>query len=272
MLDRASWWPAAEHLQVGQKARVNHECGPGRTLQLSRSDDGYRAWCHRCGDGGRVPPPPESVEQRLLRINRMLAGDRGVREQQPGSLPMPQVRDVSEWPDGAALWLYKAGLGREEIGRLGVYYHPPSDRVVLPVLGPSGPVFYQARAYQKGRMPKYLGPDHKPADLLAVWGKAEVPTMTEDILSAIKVGMVGEGWAVCGTSVSDHMVASLLKRGTTVNVWLDPDKAGQRAAAKIGKQLRAYGLQVRNIVSARDPKLHSREEIKGLLDEQVQGG
>jgi DNA primase len=62
------------------------------------------------------------------------------------------------------------------------------------------------------------------------------------------------------------MVAMLLKRGGVVNVWLDPDKAGREGAAKIIKQLHAYGVQTRNILSARDPKLHSREEIKEILN------
>jgi DNA primase len=86
----------------------------------------------------------------------------------------------------------------------------------------------------------------------------------------MKIGMVGEGWAVLGTSVSDHMVAELMKRGAPVNVWLDPDGAGRRGAAKIVKQLRAYGLQVRDIVSLRDPKLHSCSDIKEILNEQLQ--
>jgi hypothetical protein len=267
MLDRASWWPLAERLEVGQKLRTNHDCGPGRTLQLSRNEDGYRAWCHRCNDGGGAGPPPESIEQKVARINRMLAGDRSVRELQPGVMPVPQVWDVSEWPNGAAVWLYKAGLGRTEIGSLGIYYHPPSDRVVIPV----GGRFYQARAYQPGRMPKYLGPDVRPSTLIARWGQAESVTLTEDLLSAIKVGMVGEGWAVLGTSVSDHMVAELMKRGRPVNLWLDPDAAGRKGAARIGKQLRAYGLTVRDILSARDPKLHTRSEIKEILNEPIQG-
>ena len=80
----------------------------------------------------------------------------------------------------------------------------------------------------------------------------------------MKVGLVAEGWAVLGTKVSDHMVSELLKR-KRCNVWLDPDAAGQRGATKICKQLRAYGLEVRNIVSQRDPKLHSRSEIQEIL-------
>lgn len=181
-------------------------------------------------------------------------------------MPLPRVQEVDCWPEGAKVWLYKAGLGRAEIGELGVYYHPPSDRVVLPVFEGSTAVFFQARAYQKGRMPKYLGPTPKPPNLLPRWGRAAVPTLTEDILSAMKVGIVGEGWAIVGTSLSAHMVGELLKRKPPcVNVWLDPDPPGRKAAAKICKQLTAYGLTPRNIVSSVDPKLHSRAEILEYL-------
>ena len=51
-----------------------------------------------------------------------------------------------------------------------------------------------------------------------------------------------------------------------MNLWLDPDAAGQRAAAKYRKQLQAYNLRVRNIVSTLDPKRHTRAEIKEYLD------
>lgn len=176
-------------------------------------------------------------------------------------MPVPRVLEVAAWPEGAKLWLYKAGLSNGDIGRLGVYYHPPSDRVVVPVYDATGEVFYQARAYQKDRFPKYLGPTPRPPRLLARWGSFVVPTLTEDMLSAIKIGTVAEGWAVLGTRVSDHMVSELMKRKSRVNVWLDPDAAGRKGAAKICQQLRAYGLEVRDILSARDPKLHHRDEI-----------
>lgn len=202
------------------------------------------------------------MADKLDRLRRQREGDSHLPFT---GLPLPAVCDVAAWPSGAALWFYKAGLGRREIGELGAYYHPPSDRVVLPVLEAGVPVFYQARAYQKGRLPKYLGPTPRPPKLLPRWGRAENPTLTEDILSAAKVGLVAEGWAVLGTSVSDHMIAMLLKRGVPVNVWLDPDAAGRRGAAKIIKQLRAYGMTVRNIVSTRDPKLMTRGEIKEIL-------
>jgi hypothetical protein len=166
---------------------------------------------------------------------------------------------------GARVWLYRAGLGDADIGRLGFYYHPLSDRVVLPG-GDPALGYYQARAYQKGRMPKYIGPTPKPAKLLVRFGEALVPTLTEDILSAAKIGLVSEGWAVLGTSVSSHMVAALMKRGRC-NVALDPDAAGRRGAAKIVKQLRAYGITVRNVEFQKDPKLMPRESLRRVLVE-----
>jgi hypothetical protein len=115
-------------------------------------------------------------------------------------------------------------------------------------------------------MPKYIGPTPKPAGLLVTFGSAARLTLTEDMLSAIKVSLGGgEGWAVLGTTVSSFMVSAILKRGTAVNVWLDPDAAGRRGAGKIIKQLRAYGVECRDIVSGRDPKLHTRAEIKEYL-------
>jgi DNA primase len=133
------------------------------------------------------------------------------------------------------------------------------------LLGLSKPAFWQARAWQAGRSPKYLGPAPRPPSLVALWGSAEVPTLTEDILSAMKVGMVGEGWAVMGTSVSPAILGALLARGGRVNVWTDPDPAGRKAASKITKQLLGFGLEVRNILSQRDPKLHHLSEIKEIL-------
>lgn len=262
MLELQSWWPQAQALEMGQKKRGSHGCGEGRTLIVNRDEGGYHAWCHRCNDKGWKPPPAESLQEKLARIAKLREGDRLlVGDGDPTVLPVPQVREVAEWPDGAKLWLYQSGLGKAEIGQLGVYYHPPSDRVVVPVYEAGTAVFYQARAYQKGRQPKYLGPTPRPPTLLPRWGSFVVPTLTEDLLSAIKIGTVAEGIALLGTRISDYTVAYLMKRGGRVNVWTDPDPAGRKAARTIGKQLRAYGIEVRDILSTRDPKLHTRAEI-----------
>ena len=265
MLSPQSWLHLAEGLDIGRKRRHDHDCGPGKTLIVSRDDRGYSAYCWRCGEPGFAPGPQESLADKLARLARLRAGDEAcasIRGQ-----PEPAVYDVDSWPANARLWFFKAGLSRSDIGTLGAYYHEPSSRVVLPVGGGTGsdaPAFWQARALD-GRYPKYLSQPFRPPSLIARWGSAPSPTLSEDILSAYKVGLVGEGWAVMGTSIPSAYIAELLRRGCVVNLWLDPDPAGRRAAAKYRKQLQAYGLRVRDILSTLDPKRHTREEIKEYL-------
>jgi DNA primase len=187
-------------------------------------------------------------------------------------LPLPMTSNVADWPNEAALWFYRAGLSKHDIGKLGAYYHGPSRRVVLPVLQGGSVVFWQARALRADHLPKYMAPDVDKAGVLPRWGYASRVTLTEDLLSAYKVGSVGEGWCLMGTSLSPFALAQLMKRRAPVNVWLDNDlppkhrvNRGQIAAAKVVKQLRAMGLEVRNIVAPRDPKLMNRADIEELI-------
>ena len=265
-MHRAEWLPKAQALLAGRSKRVSHACGEGRAMMVEAlPEGGWRAYCHRCHEQGYEPPPQESMAQRLARLGAQQAQD--AVYQRSVALPLPAIKNVSEWPPEAALWLYRAGLSRADIGKLGAYYHPPTGRVVLPVMQAGEPVFWQARALTKG-VPKYLAPDmgrDGKGRVLPAFGSALAVTLTEDILSAYKVGTVAEGWAMMGTSCPDFVVSRLLDRAGPVNVWLDPDPPGRRAAAKVTKRLRSLGLAVNNIVSEHDPKLMTREQIKELL-------
>jgi DNA primase len=136
---------------------------------------------------------------------------------------------------------------------------------VLPVLSGSDVVFWQARSLDKHRLPKYLAPDVSKSSVIPQYGNADVITLTEDILSAYKVGKVGEGWCMMGTSPSKKLLGMLAARGCAVNVWLDPDAAGRKAVAKIMPMLRAFNIEARDIVSDCDPKLVHLSDMKGLL-------
>lgn len=237
--------------------RFPHTCGEGRPLQISREGPSVRAFCHRCGlnEGWRLE---ESFQDRLARLTALEAGDRGI-----GHLPPhPPVYPLSEWPPGARTWLFKAGLTEPEIRGRGVYWHRASDRVVIPYPEQG---YWIARGYQPGRAPKYLAPTPKPKGLCVRYGQGPLLVLTEDILSAIKVSRVTEAWALMGTRLSDYQIAKILGDTRPVVTWLDPDSAGQAGAAKIRAQLRAFGVDVRNVISKRDPKLHSAVEIKEYI-------
>ncbi len=264
-LRREDWAHHTQGMGLGEKRRVPHICGPGRTLMVSADGEGYRAWCFRCALGDRMPLPAEGLATKLARMRAAVAEDTLAATAEPPG-PAIYADAIGEWPMPARLWLYRAGLGALEIARLGAYYHPPTSRVVLPVLGPSGAIVYwQARSVD-GRMPKYLGSTVGRHRAVPRYGESSHIVVTEDILSAFKVGAAGrEGWCALGTRLSAAFMAALLKADKPACVWLDPDPAGQAGAAKIIKQLTAYGVPVRNIVSARDPKLHSKDEIRDII-------
>ena len=284
MLEPGSWRDKAAALPPGKRARIDHVCGPGRTLMIRHEQNGeLHAWCFRCNDGGRWRREP-SLKELVQQTRRLAEFDASLQRDAAGAgLPEPRIHDLDGWPPAARLWLYRAGLGRSEIARLGAAYLPEPDRVWLPLHNLRGELrYWTARAYQQGRQPKYLGAAERPAVVLAYLpvdvGAGQVeklpvhgplrqrPILTEDALSAFKISLAGhEAWPVMGTSVPPAYAAEILRRGAGCSLWLDPDLAGQRAAAKYGRQLRAYGVAVQNIVSKRDPKLHFLDEIKEIL-------
>jgi DNA primase len=263
MLDQASWLPQAQSLQIGQKRYREHDCGPGRKLVVSRDTKGYNAWCFRCSDSGYAPGPQLTLAQRVEEARRARASDDAVRA--AFELPAPRCYAMEEWPAGARMWLHKAGLGRPEVATLGAFFHGGTQRVVIPLLEDGEVVFWQARAYQEGRQPKYLSPPVDRSTLLPRYGHADRIVLTEDLLSAFKIGLVGEAWCLMGTHANPRLIAGLLHRQAPVAIWLDPDGPGKRAAAKVHKQLKAYGIEARVIRSGRDPKLHTFDHIKECI-------
>lgn len=266
-MQRKDWTEYAAELEVGKSVRVSHTCSDDRSMIVSRDSNGASAYCHRCGKVGWLPPPPESMEQKLERIARFKAGD-SLLPADPFTLPSPREYDTYNWPIEARVWLYKAGLDDFTIRGLGIYWHRESDRVIVPVNPrPDGTAdYYQARAYQPGRQPKYLGPTPRPPKLISKWGAAKEVCLTEDLLSAIKIGTIGgEGWCLLGTRITAHQSAVLLSRGCIVRVCLDPDGAGRKGAGRIMVQLRAYGIEAIDVVFPKDPKLIHVGELRSVL-------
>lgn len=275
MLDPKTWLALAQALPLDGQRRVKHDCGAGTPLVVYHKDDGWSAYCHRCGEPGFVPRPAESLSERLARIAaRQQVEANASRSVVP---PQPMVNDVTLWPAPARVWLYKAGLSNDDIYNLGIYYHEETDRVVVPVIDDGVLVYWQARAYDwtpASSRPKYLNPvGASNSGVLFLVPESSVLVLVEDYLSAYRVSRSGYScMCLLGTKLSDKLLSRVLGTGLPVRVWLDNDlgrrngsNPGQEAALKIVSTLGACGVDVVNVVSTKDPKLNSRKEIMCLL-------
>lgn len=260
-LDQASWLHHAQALPLGKSHKVAHDCGD-TSMIVSHKDTGWSAHCFRCHDRGWVPKPPPTMLERLAQREAQRCADAAIeRDPRP---PYPADFDVPSWPPQARAWLYKAGLFIEDIKRLGAYYHARTGRVVLPIVEAGKVVFWQARCVD-GSGPKYLSSSVPKGSIVPRWGKADQIVLTEDILSAFRVGMEGEAWSLMGTELATSVLARLLKEGKPVLIWLDPDDAGQNAAADVSRTLASVGVPHKNIITKCDPKLLSRAQIREVL-------
>ena len=257
MLDRRSFEKHLANLKPGGRLRVPHDCGPGRTLLISHVDDGVMAHCFRCNDSAFIRDERTLAERIAALAQAKVADAEAIKPE----LPQPRERDVQQWPKAARVWLYKAGLSNDAIERLGFYWHPVTQRVVMPVFEDGELVYWQARSMNPA-VPKYINPTVERGTVAPRFGKGgPVIVLTEDILSAVKVGMVNEAWSIMGTSLPDKIAVRLVNAARPVLVMLDPDEAGRKGTAKIVTQLRLLGLQVGSFMGRADPKLLSKEEI-----------
>lgn len=88
--------------------------------------------------------------------------------------------------------------------------------------------------------------------------------LTEDLLSAIKINKVGhESMPVLGIHAKGRFKHLKLLGYTDVVLWLDPDM--HKEMIKQSRVGALEGLQMRVVLSSKDPKCHTAEEIQTYL-------
>lgn len=264
-LDPQTWRHHCPDVAPGRKARVEHDCGTGRTLIVSNGDEGYSAWCFRCNDKGFIPHPAPTLAERLARLVQV----RSAEDEATASpaLPEPRVTDPQLWPDQPRVWLYKAGFSNDDIIALGAYWNPRLSRVVMPVMRDGEVVYWQARGFIKERA-KYINPPIDRATLCAKYpGRrhASVLVLTEDMLSAYRVARLTTAWSIMGTVIPPAVALDAVQQGLPIIVMLDPDAAGRKGASNVTRALRDLGGNVAVATAPRDPKYLTIEDTKQCI-------
>lgn len=237
---------------------------------VSNEERGYRAYCFRCGPRGFVTHGDFSIDTlRRRRDEFALLQEAHVR------LPKDFTTEI---PTNEAVWLYRAGISTALAKHYGFGFSPSLRRVVLPVYRDSALVGFTARS-TIGAKPKYIERMVSPSSAIFIadtatalpatedWPEGSGPDLviTEDILSAVRVGrLVRRCVSLLGTSANAYQLEHT-EGCETIAVWLDPDRPGRVAAHKLERTLALQGYKTKRIRTEQDPKYYSNREIRRLL-------
>ena len=258
------WMKIAVALPVSHSRRVNcWKCGGKKTASITNMGNFYVVHCFKCKEKETRDPPPMTPRERLA-LQR-------ATEAFEASEPTLPDDFTTEIPVQGLLWLSKGGLHVDDIYRHGFGWSAKLQRVIMPVVGCSG----QLEAVQARRVdpagvgPKYLGQvwsGPRPVFKAEYAASSETLVLTEDILSACRVGKVCPAWSLLGTNLMAAVINKIdASPYTDVVIWMDDDEAGINARRKMLRQLGAVGISARAIQSDRDPKHHTLEEMRNLI-------
>jgi DNA primase len=265
-LDPDDYLEKAKALPIGSDARIEHWCGDGQVIKISHTNKGYSAYCFRCGSKGFTP-----IERKTLSDFDILKQEEAVAElSQTMRLPNDFTQEI---PTEHALWLFRAGLHMDRIRASGFGYSSRLARVVLPVYDNGVLVYIQARATMyPEQKPKYLNIKGAAKDDIIyqctpeqhLEGYRDTVVVTEDILSANRVGEVCNAISILGTKLSNGQALKLAKY-SKVLWWLDGDDAGISGARKGSSSLQ-FLVGVQHIIrTPKDPKCYSSRHIRNIL-------
>lgn len=261
MIPYSEWLDAAKALPEGVRKRINHTCGGGRTMLINHDGIGFSCHCFRCNDGNSVRHGDRPIS-KLFQQRK----EHEYEAQTCVSLPDDAIAIRSCTDYRAVTWLGLAGITGRQIEQYGIVYSPEMRRIILPVYEDGRLVFTQARRIHGVGGCKYLSPSVDRSRILFEsipdLGHQRV-VLTEDILSAIRVGEHCKAMSLLGTSITTAQAARLLPY-ERVSIWLDGDSAGIKGAIKVRKML-AGMVPVDTIQTTEDPKHYTNREIKEFL-------
>lgn len=187
---------------------------------------------------------------------------------------------TSELPKKALKWLltyYVDNKLQEQYGikyvhQAAVYTQSGSriilnERVLLPCYNNNKLMWYQARSLNKEDTPKYYTFGDKQE---LFWSTTPIQNntkivITEDMLSAIRVGEHLQAVSLQGTKINDKNLLTLAKKYDTIIIWLDGDRSGRDGAKVLMKKFSLLVNNVHNISTTRDPKCLADSEILSHL-------
>lgn len=183
----------------------------------------------------------------------------------------------NECPEQIKEYLRQYHLTIEDVHKVGgyvPYQHP--DRLVFPIYYDTRLVSSETRVFSDGSK-KWLTTGSK---IYAYEGGGILrkPTcgdsnkttkdpifVVEDIISCLNVSKLYGTIALRGTKMSLLTATRLSEIERPIVLWLDGDRAGRAGTEETKKLLRNYNLKVSVMITEKDPKCYTIEQMKNYL-------
>ena len=283
------WLSLAKGLKLGERRKIKH-CGGSPSMSISSTLRGWQGYCHRCSE-------------KFWEARQSLISHEELEEYRNSSsatkrpyLPSDFATEYVESELTSSLWmnwLLRGGIGESLRKQYQLGWTKRYGKAVLPLYRQTSPRL-SAESSQQQELdgillrrlgttgPKYLL-DHVSPET-AVFLSSGVSTgneviscrvdcvITEDVLSAIRVGQFVQSAALLGTSLGqgklDRVISSTRKQSPVIGLWGDPDKAGQILNRKLERSLRLQGLNTIWLASPKDPKNMRDYDLKEILSDR----
>ena len=214
-------------------------------------DDGSE-YCFGCKD---YKPPTKRSEGKV----RKPVMD--IRESVVSDIPEPNLSWLRQYLDDDKIkefFVYSPDLGRH------VYIDYSQD-------DEGDKLYWEARkvADNKGIFQKVISAGTKPYKIWGKWKETGVVVIVEDIVSAIKVSDYAGVLCLHGSIIPHSLYSTLggmagIKR---IVIWMDRDKLSQ--ADIYLRKFQAFGKNASLVMTHKDPKAYSGEEIQEILKDAV---
>jgi DNA primase len=177
---------------------------------------------------------------------------------------------TSKLPPHALMWLDKYGVTEQERIVNRIVYDLEKDLLVLPIYDGDRLVVTNCRYFgDNPDYPKYITKGWKSGHFKLFPKKdSNVFVLTEDYLSALKVGRVSNAIPLLGTHIPNTLILSLVSKRPTLCIWLDRDKAID--SIRLAGRARQFIPKCVSIVTERDPKDYTTEEINEFVLQHTQ--
>lgn len=209
-------------------------------------------WCFGCNAWKRPDIASWFSNKELEHFNKVVK----LPDDAQGFLPKP-----------AQDWLDKYHLTKEELRSLRPLYSQSKELLIFPVFAQGELLMYQGRYFgDNPKHPKYLTYGSK--DVLHILNPgSSVCVLTEDVVSATKVSSITTAMPLWGSTIGLGLATRLTSRFKSVVLWLDMDKAEE--SLKSRSRLFPLFQGVYSIISPKDPKEYSHEEIRNFIKDFV---